>query len=86
MPGTYSGGSVSKALPLVSFFTISDIHITDKESPAQAIYLGLKDGIKSAYSPVMPYTTDAYNAELVKPISTEMQVKIKSFATLIRQN
>lgn len=62
MPATYSGAPVSKALPLVRFFTISDIHITDKESPAQAIYLGLKDGINSAYSPVMPYTTHVLNA------------------------
>lgn len=62
MPGTYSGASVTKSLPLLRFFTISDIHITDKESPAQAIYLGLIDGINSAYSPVMPYTTHVLNA------------------------
>ena len=26
---------------LLSFFTMSDIHLTDKESPAQAIFMGL---------------------------------------------
>ena len=46
----------------MNFFIITDIHITDKESPAQAIYLGLKDGISSAYSAVMLYTTHVLDA------------------------
>jgi metallophosphoesterase (TIGR03768 family) len=53
---------------LLNFFTISDIHITDKESPNQLIYLQqLKnDAIHyqatPVYSPVMPYTTHVLDA------------------------
>ncbi len=47
---------------LLNFFTITDIHITDKESPAQAIYFGYKGGVSSAYSPVMLYTTHVLDA------------------------
>jgi metallophosphoesterase (TIGR03768 family) len=62
MPITYNGASVAKKAKLLTFFTITDIHITDKESPAQAIYLGLKDHISSAYSPVMLTTTHVLDA------------------------
>ncbi len=62
MSPAYSGASAVNTARLLKFFTITDIHITDKESPAQAIYLGLKDGISSAYSPVMMYTTHVLNA------------------------
>jgi len=54
---------------LLSFFTMSDIHITDKESPAQAIYAGvnpLNTGFgevnTSAYSPVILSTTHVLDA------------------------
>ena len=62
MPATYSGASATKTAKLLNFFTITDIHITDKESPDQLIYLGLKDGISSAYSAVMLYTTHVLDA------------------------
>ena len=39
MPAGYTGASVTPKAKLLNFFTISDIHITDKESPAQLIYL-----------------------------------------------
>jgi metallophosphoesterase (TIGR03768 family) len=39
MPADYTGTSVTNKAKLLNFFTISDIHITDKESPAQIIYL-----------------------------------------------
>ena len=39
MPAGYTGTSVTKKTKLLNFFTISDIHITDKESPSQLIYL-----------------------------------------------
>jgi len=56
------------AAQLVSFFTISDIHIVDKESPAQVIYTGYNYpelttpegqpvGNSSAYSAIILYTT-----------------------------
>jgi metallophosphoesterase (TIGR03768 family) len=51
---------------LLSFFTMSDIHIADKESPAQPIYVGLQAGYgsqqSSAYSPIIlstPHVLDA---------------------------
>jgi len=39
MPPAYTGTAVTKAANLLRFFTITDIHITDKESPSQIIYL-----------------------------------------------
>lgn len=61
------------AATLLSFFTISDIHITDKESPAQCIYLGYHFpqpttptgeplGNSSAYSAIILYTTHVLDA------------------------
>ncbi|HHT10713.1 MAG TPA: hypothetical protein GX009_10430, partial [Candidatus Atribacteria bacterium] len=32
MPASYSGSAVTRIMKLLNFFTISDIHITDKES------------------------------------------------------
>lgn len=49
---------------LLNFFTISDIHITDKEAPNQLIYLqqlGYTSNT-SIYSPIMPYTTHVLDA------------------------
>lgn len=67
-----AGGSYTPpdALPvtLLRFFTISDIHITDKESPSQLIYLqplnqyGFEAGVTSVYSPTMLYTTHVLDA------------------------
>jgi metallophosphoesterase (TIGR03768 family) len=62
MAADHSSASAVKTVRFLNFFTITDIHITDKESPAQAIYLGLKDGIASAYSAVMLYTTHVLDA------------------------
>ncbi|HEY5505497.1 MAG TPA: hypothetical protein VIK28_10090, partial [Sedimentisphaerales bacterium] len=38
MPALYDGSAVTKK-KLLKFFTMTDVHITDKESPNQAIYL-----------------------------------------------
>ncbi len=62
LPASYSGASAVKTAKLLNFFTITDIHVTDKESPAQAIYIGLKDGVSSAYSGVMLYTPHVLDA------------------------
>ena len=64
MPAAYSDASVVKRAKLLHFFTITDIHITDKESPAQAIYFGYKGGIISAYSGIMLYTTHVLDAAI----------------------
>jgi metallophosphoesterase (TIGR03768 family) len=66
MPAAYSGEAVAKKTKLLNFFTISDIHITDKESPNQLIYLQrlhptLPVGA-SLYSGVMLYTTHVLDA------------------------
>ena len=61
------------AVTLLTFFTMSDIHIADKESPAQCIYMGYQYpnpktpggasvGNSSAYSPVILYTTHVLDA------------------------
>jgi metallophosphoesterase (TIGR03768 family) len=39
MPAGYNVASATRKVRLLNFFTISDIHITDKESPSQLIYL-----------------------------------------------
>jgi metallophosphoesterase (TIGR03768 family) len=68
MPAGYSGAGVTNTAQLLNFFTITDIHITDKESPAQLIYLAVKDYSvapdPSLYSPVMLYTTHVLDAAI----------------------
>ncbi len=64
MPAGYAGAT--NAARLLAFFSISDVHITDKESPAQVPYVGWRAGFQesgpgglnqSAYSPAMLYST-----------------------------
>ena len=63
MPSSYTAASSTNTATLLRFFTITDIHITDKESPAEAVYFGLSaHGIISAYSPAMLYTTHMLDA------------------------
>ncbi len=65
MPAGYKADSVRNTGSLLQFFTISDIHITDEESPAEAVFFGLsKKGIISAYSPSMLYTTHVLDAAI----------------------
>ena len=64
MPPSYKGGLSGNSSSLLRFFAMSDIHITDVQSPAQAIYFGLKPmpGMQAAYSAVIPYTTHVLDA------------------------
>ena len=72
MPAGYTGAKAVKKAKLLNFFTITDIHITDKESPSQLIYLqqlmypGMSKApyafMTSIYSPVMLYTTHVLDA------------------------
>ena len=39
MPAHYDGSAVARKTRLLRFFAITDIHVTDKESPNQLIYL-----------------------------------------------
>jgi hypothetical protein len=54
MPAGYTGAT--NAARLFAFLSISDAHITDKESPCQAIYFsyqGTNGSMPACYSPVM---------------------------------
>ena len=66
MPVGYTGAT--NAARLFAFLSISDAHITDKESPCQAIYLscyqGGTNGSSACYSPVMLYTTQVLDAAI----------------------
>jgi metallophosphoesterase (TIGR03768 family) len=64
MPPSYSSSAVTGKAKLLNFFTMTDIHLTDKESPAQAIYFGYKGGIISAYSGIMLSTTQVLDAAI----------------------
>ena len=62
MPPGYANTSVTKTARLLHFFTMSDIHLSDKETPAQAIYAGYKGGNPSGYSSGMLLTTQVLDA------------------------
>jgi len=62
MPAGYPGTPVTHSARLLNFFSMSDIHIADKETPAQAIVFGYKGGNPSAYSPTALLTTQTLDA------------------------
>lgn len=62
MPAGYTTTSVTNTAQLLNFFAMTDIHITDKETPAQGIYAGYKGGNPSGYSAVMLSTTQVLDA------------------------
>lgn len=64
MPDGYSGADVTNTARLLNFFAITDIHISDKESPAQCIYFGYEGGNSSAYSAIKLYTTQVLDAAI----------------------
>lgn len=70
MPAAYVNNTVTNAAHLLHFFAMTDIHLTDKESPAQVLYLGLaNNGNSSAYSPNMLYSTHVLDAA-VRTVNT----------------
>jgi metallophosphoesterase (TIGR03768 family) len=68
LPAGYSSSAVTRKTKLLNFFTISDIHITDKEAPNQLIYvqrLHPKMPVgASLYSGIMLYTTHVLDAAI----------------------
>jgi metallophosphoesterase (TIGR03768 family) len=64
VPAGYSPAPVTHSARLLHFFTMSDIHIADKETPAQAIVFGYKGGNPSAYSPTALMTTQTLDAAI----------------------
>jgi metallophosphoesterase (TIGR03768 family) len=65
MPPDYYTKEVTNSAILLNFFALTDIHLTDKESPGEAVVFGLPPfNIISAYSPIMPYTTHVLDAAI----------------------
>jgi len=62
MPAGYNSASVTNTAKLLHFFTMTDMHLVDKESPAQSIFAGYKGSNSASYSPVMLYTTHVLDA------------------------
>jgi len=62
MPPTYSARAAANAAKLARFFVITDIHVTDKESPAQLLVFGFRGGTPEVYSGVMLYTPHVLDA------------------------
>jgi hypothetical protein len=65
VPTNYPGAT--NAARLLCYLSVSDAHITDKETPCQAIYFGYQGGTNSSspcYSPVMLYTTQVLDAAI----------------------
>ena len=67
MPAGYPGAT--NASKLLTFFCISDIHITDKECPSQSLITSYQSetgekGNSSTYSPVMLRTTQVLDAAI----------------------
>ena len=69
MPAGYSNPTPTRHKRILHFFTMTDIHITDKEAPNQLIYFQQFDSRNSAqntsiYSPVMMYSTQVLDAAI----------------------
>lgn len=62
MPPGYGENPPIPKATLLNFFTISDAHIMDKETPAQAIHFGYKGNNPSAYSATMLLTTQVLDS------------------------
>ena len=67
-PGYTGAPNVAR---LLYYFSMSDIHIADKESPAQPIYVGwsapygpVSSGLSSAYSPILMSTPQVLDAAI----------------------
>ncbi len=64
MSSGYNAAPVTKTSRLLNFFAITDVHITDEESPASALYFGYQGGFIGGYSPVLLYTTQVFDAAI----------------------
>ena len=69
MPAGYANPTPARLKKFANFFAMTDIHITDKESPNQLIYLQQEDAANGApntsiYSPVMLYSTQVLDAAM----------------------
>ncbi len=62
MSSDYSNASETDSAKLLRFFDMTDVHITDKETPTQGIFFGYRGGQSSGYSPVMLSSTQVLDA------------------------
>lgn len=62
MPADYFNTPETNSSRLLRFFDMTDIHISDEETPTQGIFFGYKGGQSSGYSPVMLSTTQVLDA------------------------
>ena len=64
MPSSYANSTATNGTRLLHYFTMSDIHLSDKETPAQGIYGGYMGGNPAAYSAQMIMTTQEFDAAI----------------------
>lgn len=64
MPSSYANTSAMNGALLLHYFTMSDIHLADKETPAQGIYAGYHGGNPSGYAAQMIMTTQQLDAAI----------------------
>lgn len=65
MSAAYTAPSPNPSKKLLRFFAITDIHISDKESPSQLLYVQQLMGKEtSTYSPTMLYSTQILDAAI----------------------
>jgi len=70
MAAGYTYPSAAHKAKLLTFFAMTDIHITDKESPSNLLYMqpanlhGVEAGVTSVYIPTMLYTTQLLDAAI----------------------
>ena len=92
MPASYTGAG--NAARLLTFFTMSDIHLTDKESPAEVPYLGWTAGFTNtglgglnpcAYSPVI-FDTPHHLDTAVRTINALHRVNPFDFGMVLGDN
>ena len=69
MPASYDAATAGGAAQLLRCYAITDIHITDVQSPAQAIFFGCKGFLSSAYSGVIMYTHHVLDGKHIDPDS-----------------
>ncbi|MFA6009621.1 MAG: TIGR03768 family metallophosphoesterase [Desulfobacteraceae bacterium] len=82
MPEGYTGEAVTHTASLLNFFTITDVHIADEETPVSGILAGYHGGNSSGYSPVMMLTTQVLDAA-VQTINALHQQKAFDFGMAI---
>ena len=67
MPRGYRAPAETRLVRFARFFTLSDVHLTDKETPIQLIYMQQENpvfgaAVTSIYSPIMMYTPHVLDA------------------------